>query len=161
MDLHPLFFVRLCSRSSLHDGAALTTGSFLVLEGLFRWHLWDSGRHLALGRRQWCVTFRVCSWHGQECLQSSSERGGLAGTWWSPLRRSAEAGVPNHSLDWRKLIYLCVGRSGWTDTVVVAGESGSGGSRESWFTVEVTRDWNINVGMFRKVNTKQELHTVD
>lgn len=44
------------------------------------------------------------------------------------------------------------------DTVVVAGESGSS---EAWFTVEGISDWNINVDMFHKVNTKQELHTVD
>lgn len=57
-------FVRLCSRSSLRDGAVLTTGSFLFLEGLFRWHLWDSGHLLALGRRQQCVTFGVCNQRG-------------------------------------------------------------------------------------------------
>lgn len=75
--------------------------------------------------------------------------------------RSVEAGVQRNHFHRRKLLYFYVCRSGWTDTAVVVGKAGSGGSIEAWFTVEGMSDWNINVDIFLKVDTKQELHTVD
>lgn len=75
--------------------------------------------------------------------------------------RPVGAGVQHNHFHRRKLLYFCVCRSGWTDAAVVVGKSGSGGNIEAWFTVEGMSDWNINVDIFHKVDTKQELHTVD
>lgn len=70
-----------------------------------------------------------------------------------------EAGAQHNHFQKRKLRYFCT--SGWTDAAVLLGKSGSGGNIEAWFTAEGMSDWNINVDIFHKADTKQGLDTVD
>lgn len=91
-----------------------------------------------------------------EHRESSSEQGGRDGTCPSLLQ-----------CFWlRKLECKTVALAGESCFISVSvdqvvGESGSSGSSQAWFVVEGVSDGNINVDMFHKVNTKQELHTVD
>lgn len=139
----------------------VTTGSFLFLQGLFRWHLWDPGDVLALGRRQQhglgdTFTSRVCN-QRVEHLESSSEQRGLmapthsCGGALAAWEQAVEAGVQKDSFDGRRWFYFCVGGSGWTDT------SGCGWVWKWWQQPGLICcwqcDWNINADVFHKVNT--------